>query len=207
MAALWLTGGLLADAAQAAGAQEAAQAVRQEFADLSDVGQITRTALRLLLAALLGGLLGWEREAEGKAAGLRTHMLTAMGAALTVSVVQFQGAGVNEASRVIQGVIAGIGFLGAGAILKQPKEGGSKAVQGLTTAAGIWFTAAVGIAIGLGQEATAILSALLAFVVLTLVPYMAPATKTANSAPRQTDAPLPDQPPAGTLPPEPPPRP
>ena len=170
-------------------------AVAQEFSDLNDVGQITRTVLRLLLAALLGGLLGWERESEGKAAGLRTHMLTAMGAALTVSVVQQQGANLNEASRVIQGVIAGIGFLGAGAILKR-QAGGREGVQGLTTAAGIWFTAAVGIAIGLGEESTAILSAVLAFCVLTLVPYLAPTPKRRPPTQASTAEPEPDpQPP------------
>lgn len=167
---------------------EVGNAVAQEFSDLDDVGQFTRIVLRLTLAAVLGGLLGWEREAQGKAAGLRTHMLVAMGSALLVTVVQLQGANINEASRVIQGVIAGVGFLGAGTILKR-QSGGGEAVQGLTTAAGIWFTAAVGVAIGLGEESTAIVSAVLAFCVLTLVPYLAPTPK--NHAP-ESDAPAQD---------------
>lgn len=164
---------LLCGSAHASVWQEVQSTIAQEFSDVDDVAQFTRTALRLLLAALLGGLLGWERQAQGKAAGLRTHMLVAMGAALVVTTIQLQGANTNEAARVIQGVIAGVGFLGAGTILKRQSEGG-EAVQGLTTAAGLWFTAAVGIAIGLGEESTAILSALLAFCVLTLVPYLSP---------------------------------
>ena len=164
---------VFASPAQAGVWQEVSQTIAQEFSDLDDVTQFTRTALRLLLAAVLGGLLGWEREAQGKAAGLRTHMLVAMGAALVVLVVQLQGATVNEQARVIQGVIAGVGFLGAGTILKRQSQG-NESVHGLTTAAGIWFTAAVGVAIGLGEESTAILSAVLAFVVLTLVPRLTP---------------------------------
>ena len=156
---------------------EVAQALSQEFSDVDDVGQFTKTSLRLLLAALLGGLLGWERESQGKAAGLRTHMLVAMGAALSMTVVQLQGATINESTRVIQGIIAGVGFLGAGSILKKHAAGEAESVEGLTTAAGIWLTAAVGVAIGLGEETTAILSAVLAFVVFTVVPHLSPASK------------------------------
>ena len=171
---------LASSTAQAGALDEVARTLSQEFSDLDDVSQFTRTSLRLLLAALLGGLLGWEREAQGKAAGLRTHMLVAMGAALTMTVVQLQGATINESTRVIQGIIAGVGFLGAGTILKKNASGGSETVQGLTTAAGIWFTAAVGVAIGLGEESTAIVSAVLAFVVLTMVPYLSPAQKNSS---------------------------
>ncbi len=141
--------------------------LRAEFSDLTDVAQLTRLVVRLLLAALLGGLLGYEREQMGKAAGIRTHMLVAVGAALFVLVPQQGGMGIADMSRVIQGIVAGIGFLGAGAIIKQQRE---ENVQGLTTAAGVWMTAAIGIACGLGREATAVLSTLLALAVLTLVP-------------------------------------
>ena len=141
--------------------------LRAEFSDVPDVAQLTRLVVRLLLAAALGGVLGYEREHQGKAAGIRTHMLVALGAALFVLVPQQGGMGIADMSRVIQGVVAGIGFLGAGAIIKQRREAH---VQGLTTAAGVWLTAAIGIACGLGRETTAVLSTLLALVILAVVP-------------------------------------
>lgn len=143
-----------------------AAAMRDEFTDLSDLGEATRVAVRLLLAALLGGLLGYNRERHGKSAGLRTHMLVAMGSALFVLVPDLAGMTIGDMSRVIQGIIAGIGFLGAGTIIKHQAD---KEVFGLTTAAGIWMTAAIGIACGLGRELTAIISALLAWAVLGVV--------------------------------------
>jgi putative Mg2+ transporter-C (MgtC) family protein len=143
--------------------------LRAEFSDVPDVAQVTRILTRLLLAAVLGGVLGYEREQRGKAAGIRTHMLVAMGAALFVLVPMLSGMPPNDISRVLQGIIAGIGFLGAGAIVKR-KDDTEDDVQGLTTAAGIWLTAAIGIACGLGREATALLSTLLALAVLALVP-------------------------------------
>ena len=143
--------------------------VLAEFSDATDVEQITRILMRLLLAAVLGGVLGYEREHEGKAAGIRTHMLVAMGAALFVLVPQQGGMLVADLSRVIQGIVTGIGFLGAGAIIKHRSE---EEVQGLTTAAGVWMTAAIGIACGLGRESTALLSTLLALIVLAVVPKL-----------------------------------
>ena len=143
------------------------QTLRSEFSDLPDLAQATRILVRLLMAALLGGVLGYERERHGKAAGVRTHMLVAMGAALFVLVPQQGGMEVADMSRVIQGIVTGVGFLGAGAIIKRQSE---EDVQGLTTAAGVWMTAAIGIACGLGRETTAVLSTLLALVVLGLVP-------------------------------------
>jgi putative Mg2+ transporter-C (MgtC) family protein len=143
--------------------------VAAEFSDAVDAEQITRILVRLLLAAVLGGILGYEREQQGKAAGIRTHMLVAMGAALFVLVPQQGGMQVDDMSRVIQGVIAGIGFLGAGAIIKNKSE---ENVLGLTTAAGVWMTAAIGIACGLGREMTAVLSTVLALGVLALVPKL-----------------------------------
>jgi putative Mg2+ transporter-C (MgtC) family protein len=140
-----------------------------EFADLPDAGLWTRVLVRLLLAALLGGLLGYEREHKGKAAGIRTHMLVAMGAALFVLVPQLAGMQIGDMSRVIQGVVAGIGFLCAGAIIKHRDE---ESIKGMTTAAGVWLTAAIGIACGLGHEAIAAMSTVLALVVLGLVPLL-----------------------------------
>ncbi len=145
-----------------------------EFSDANDVEQITRILLRLMLAALLGGVLGYEREQQGKSAGLRTHMLVAMGAALFVLVPQQGGMEIADMSRVIQGVVAGIGFLCAGAIIKNKSE---EHVHGLTTAAGVWMTAAIGIACGLGREMTAVISTVLALVVLELLPRLVDRSK------------------------------
>lgn len=141
--------------------------VAQEFSDVPDATEATRIVLRLAVAAFLGGLLGWERERAGKAAGVRTHMLVSMGAALFVLVSQQEGISPADNSRVLQGIIAGVGFLGAGTILKGD---GEDQVKGLTTAAGIWLTAAIGIAAGLGREMTAVLSTALALVVLWAIP-------------------------------------
>jgi putative Mg2+ transporter-C (MgtC) family protein len=138
-----------------------------EFSDLKDVGEITTLIIRLLMAALLGGILGFEREQRGKAAGIKTHMLVAIGSALFVLIPQQAGLSEAELSRVMQGIIAGIGFLGAGAILKGH---GEKDLKGLTTAAGIWLTAAIGVAAGLGRESSAILCTMLALAILVAMP-------------------------------------
>ncbi|MCA3233720.1 MAG: MgtC/SapB family protein, partial [Cupriavidus sp.] len=113
--------------------------LRSEFADVPDIKELTRILLRLTLAVLLGGLIGYEREVSGKPAGLRTHMLVAMGSALFVLVPLQAGVPLTDMSRVLQGLISGIGFLGAGAIIKLNSE---EDVRGLTTAASIWTVAA-----------------------------------------------------------------
>ncbi|WP_085604082.1 MULTISPECIES: MgtC/SapB family protein [unclassified Pseudomonas] len=145
------------------------ETLQAEFADIGDASQLTRITVRLLMAAILGGILGFEREHKGKAAGVRTHMLVALGAALFVLVPQLSGSQADAMSRVMQGVIAGIGFLGAGTILKN-HEGDEGHVKGLTTAAGLWMTAAIGVAAGLGREATAVLSTLLALGIFSVMP-------------------------------------
>lgn len=142
---------------------EIVNTILDEFSDLPDVAGVTRITVRLLLAAILGGLLGFEREQRGKAAGLRTHMLVALGAALFVLIPQQAGVSDADLMRVLQGLITGVGFLGAGTIIKNNEE---EDVKGLTTAAGIWLTAAIGMAAGLGRESTAILSTLLALFIL-----------------------------------------
>lgn len=149
--------------------QQVGNTIVAEFSDLTDPALMTRAILRLLVAALLGGLLGWEREHQGKAAGVRTHMLVAMGAALFVLVSQQVGMQVDDMSRVVQGITAGVGFLCAGTILKGNRLDD---VKGLTTAAGLWLTAAVGVAAGMGRESTAVLGTLLALAVLALVPTL-----------------------------------
>lgn len=140
-------------------------AASSEFSDIPDIAELTRVFVRLLVAMTLGGLLGLERELRGTSAGLRTHMLVALGAALFVLVPLQGGMEVADMSRVLQGVIAGIGFLGAGAILKS----NGREIHGLTTAASIWLTAAIGIAAGMGREMTAIVSTLFALVILALL--------------------------------------
>ncbi len=140
-----------------------------DFSDLEDLAGVVRMTVRLLLAAALGAVLGWERESKGKAAGLRTHMLVALGAALFVLAPQRAGFANADLSRVIQGLVAGIGFLGAGVILTNTKE---QEVHGLTTAAGLWLTAAIGITAGMGREALAALATLLTWVILAVLPKL-----------------------------------
>ena len=141
--------------------------VLSEFSDLPDVETLTQLVVRLLIAAVLGGMLGLQREQQGKEAGVRTHMLVALGSALFVLVPLQAGSDSDGLSRVMQGVIAGVGFLCAGTILKVTGPGEDQ-VRGLTTAAGIWLTAAIGIAVGLGREMTGVLSTLLALGIFAL---------------------------------------
>jgi len=141
------------------------QTVVEEFSDLGGAREVTQLVLRLLLAALLGGLLGLQREHQGKAAGIRTHMLVAASSALIVVVSLQSGLGPDGLSRVLQGLLAGVGFVCAGAILKLERE---EQVHGLTTAAGVWMTAAIGIAAGLGREMTAALATLVVLGILML---------------------------------------
>ena len=108
--------------------------------------------LRLLAATIVGGLIGLNREFRRKSAGLRTHALVALGAAVVTTLVarSIDGSGIvhfDAISRVIQGVITGIGFLGAGVILRKDN---SQVIHGLTTAASIWLAACLGIACGTG---------------------------------------------------------
>jgi putative Mg2+ transporter-C (MgtC) family protein len=133
---------------------------------LPDTRQLVQVSIRLIVATLLGAVVGIERERAHKPAGLRTHILVSLG----TTVFVLSGAGVGMASdavsRIIQGIATGIGFLGAGTILKLSEE---RDIQGLTTAAGIWMTAAIGVAVGLGGLALALLSAVLAVLILVLM--------------------------------------
>jgi putative Mg2+ transporter-C (MgtC) family protein len=167
------------------------QGVRADFADLPGVMAVTQLVLRMLLAALFGGILGYQRERQGKEAGLRTHMLVALGSAFFVLIPLQAGMSMGDLSRVLQGLIAGIGFLLAGTILKQPAE---DRIHGLTTAAGLWLTAAVGVAVGLGREASAALGTVLAFIILALLPQVRPDTDPEETPREATGA---RRPPAG----------
>jgi putative Mg2+ transporter-C (MgtC) family protein len=146
--------------------QSIVSTLRDEFADLSDPAQVTRVAVRLLVAIALGAVVGYERERHGKTAGLRTHMLVALGVALLIVSAEQSGVQPADMTRVLQGVFAGIGFLGAGAILKLDEK---ERIQGLTTAASIWATAAIAAAVGLGREATAILATALVYIILSVL--------------------------------------
>jgi putative Mg2+ transporter-C (MgtC) family protein len=136
------------------------------FVGLEDTKHVTRALVRMLVAIVLGGVIGWERQHEGKAAGLRTHMLVALGSALFILIPGEVDMKPADLSRIMQGIAAGIGFLGAGTILKL---GDLHRIEGLTTAASIWLTAAVGVAIGLGWLWPAVLGTLLAWIVLDVV--------------------------------------
>jgi len=120
--------------------------------------------LRLLLATALGASIGFQRERAGKSAGLRTHILICVGAALfTVASIYGFGSG-DETARVAAGVVAGIGFLGAGAIIRS----GGEIVHGLTTAASIWAVAAVGLAAGAGLYLASAVATAIVLIILFL---------------------------------------
>jgi putative Mg2+ transporter-C (MgtC) family protein len=124
------------------------------------------TVLRFLLAAALGASIGFQRERAGKAAGLRTHILISSGAALftLVSIYGFNGAAVDT-SRVAAGVVAGVGFIGAGVIFRGL---GGERVAGLTTAASIWMAAAIGLAAGTGMYLLSVIATAVSVGVLFL---------------------------------------
>ena len=149
--------------------QEVWQGVRADFSDVPGIAALTQLVLRMLLATLLGGLLGYQRERQGKAAGFRTHMLVALGSAFFVLIPLQAGMTLGDLSRVLQGLIAGVGFLLAGTILKlqAPEQ-----IHGLTTAAGLWMTAAIGVAVGLGRETSAVLGTVMAFLILAVLPLV-----------------------------------
>lgn len=148
--------------------QQIGASVVRELA-LPDVDTATTIVVRVLVAAVLGGMVGWEREQKGRAAGLKTHILVAIGSALFVLAPLLSGIEGGDVTRVMQGIVSGIGFLGAGAILKLDK---GERVQGLTTAAGVWMTAAIGMAAGMGQEMVALVTTVMALLVVGAVPRL-----------------------------------
>ena len=121
-------------------------------------------AARIGAAALLGGTLGLEREWKGHWAGLRTHMMVAIGCAIfVIGGLDVAGEQSEAVTRVIQGIAAGIGFLGAGTILKLDQK---QEIKGLTTASSIWLSAALGTAAGLAEYALATAAAIISLFVL-----------------------------------------
>jgi putative Mg2+ transporter-C (MgtC) family protein len=134
-------------------------------AGMPDRARLAIVLLRVVTAVVLGGIVGMQRERVGKPAGLRTHMLVSLGTAVVVLACSGGGMDMDGLSRVIQGIVTGIGFVGAGAILIVTDK---REIQGLTTAAGLWMTAALGVAVGLGELGLAVIGTLLTVIVLSL---------------------------------------
>jgi putative Mg2+ transporter-C (MgtC) family protein len=136
-------------------------------------------ALKMFLALLIGGLIGWNRQRENKPAGLRTHMLVSLGSALFVMIPIYLNRieSINNSEILsrgiqgsIQGVAAGVGFLGAGEIIRQPSRGsGRDRIYGLTSAAAIWVSSALGVAVGTGLYPIAILGVIFSWIVLKII--------------------------------------
>ena len=148
------------------------------------------TGLRLLVALASAALIGWEREAKDRPAGLRTHILVGLGACLftilALDLYHRQGAfpelGATDPQKVISGVVGGIGFLGAGAILQSRGR-----IHGLTTAAGIWVVAAIGVAAGCGHYSAVGMTTALALVVLYVLAKLEVSTSDGDPAAKTGD--------------------
>ena len=128
-----------------------------------DAGRFAVIVVRLIASVLMGAVIGYERETAGKAAGLRTHILVTAGTCVFVLGCSGAGFESDALSRVIQGIVTGIGFVGAGSILKRENE---SVIQGVTTSAGIWMAAAIGVTVGLGGLGLALIATALTLVVL-----------------------------------------
>lgn len=143
--------------------------------DFSDASRMVGDyGLRLLAAAMAGALIGLDREMQNRAAGLRTHMLTAMAAAaFTVLTIEMQKELVSQnyegadPIRIIEAITVGVSFLAAGTIIQRGRN-----VHGLTTGAGMWLAGAIGLACGLGQYVIAALITGMALVILTVIGYL-----------------------------------
>ena len=140
--------------------------VQEFYRSMPSAEQVARVAVRLAAALIIGTSIGLQRELAHKPAGLRTHLLVAIGTALLVVTAVNSGMPTGDVARVIQGLITGIGFLGGGTILKLTHE---HEIRGLTTAAGIWLTAAASIAAGLGEFMAAFVGLLFALFVLAVI--------------------------------------
>ncbi len=149
---------------------------------IPDARHLAILLIRLVAATLLGAAIGFERQRAGKAAGLRTHVLVTAGT--TAFILACLGAGMRAnsdgISRVIQGIITGIGFVGAGSILK--RETGERNISGVTTSAGIWMTAAIGVTVGLGSIGLAAMATALTLVVLRVTIWFETAQRSRTEA-------------------------
>ena len=127
------------------------------------------TFFRLIVAFLLGSIIGWEREKKGRSAGLRTHILVCVGSTLIMLIsvymyASYQQTAAIDPARIAAGVVTGIGFLGAGAIIRS-----GEGSRGLTTAASVWVSAAIGLAVGCGYIMGALLTTAIAFLALSFL--------------------------------------
>lgn len=133
---------------------------------LPDGRHLAIVIIRVTAAIILGGILGIQRERARKPAGLRTHMIVCLGTSVVVLACLASSMDMSSLSRVIQGIVTGIGFIGAGSILKLSEE---REIRGLTTAAGLWMTAAIGVAVGLGSLGVALIGTAATFIVLSVI--------------------------------------
>ncbi len=123
--------------------------------------------MRIFVAGLLGGVIGFEREFRAKEAGVRTHFIVALGSALFMIISQYAFSGRFDAARVAAQVVSGIGFIGAGVIIFQ-----KNVVRGITTAAGLWVAAAIGLACGAAMYSVAIAATLMTVLVLETMHFI-----------------------------------
>ena len=141
-------------------------ALKELTNSIPDLADLVRIFGRLTVALIIGAAVGLQRSITHKPAGVRTHMLVALGTALLLVTASDAGLSNSDLSRIVQGIITGIGFLGGGAILKLTQQ---HEIHGLTSAAGIWLTAGASAAAGLGQITAALIGLAMGLVVLRVV--------------------------------------
>ena len=149
---------------------------------LTNQDRFLRVAIRLLGAILLGGLIGLQRVSPRKPSALRTHILVCLGTTVVLLACSAAMISLEASSRVVQGILTGIGFIGAGSILKLTEE---HLVHGLTASARIWTTTAVGIAIGLGQVGIALITTVLITSILGILAALERRTEKATAVKRE----------------------
>ena len=166
--------------------------LHEVFPGVPETRYLVRVLVRLAAAAVLGGLIGVERQLDGKRDGMRTHMLVSLGAALftLVGIESLVGGDSKAAdiSRIVQGVAAGVGFLGVGTIIKLSDQ---HEVRGLTSAASIWLTAAVGMTVGAGWLWPALVGVGLAWFILYVLRFTEKWHKARKAAAEKAAAPVP----------------
>lgn len=135
------------------------------FRGIPQTDMLIRFLVRIFAALVFGALIGLQRASVGKAAGMRTHVLVCTGTCLFVVAAIGGSFGDDAISRIIQGIVTGIGFIGAGTIVKGDQE---SQVQGLTTASGIWMTSGIGVVTGLGMVGLGFIGTLVALLILAL---------------------------------------
>jgi len=135
-------------------------------AGLTNRDQLLRVIVRLFAAILCGGFIGLQRVRATKPSGLRTHTMVCLGTTVILLSCWSAGGTLEEASRIIQGIVIGIGFVGAGSILKSSEE---HLIHGLTASVRLWTTAAVGVAIGLGRVGIALIATVLIVLLLNVI--------------------------------------